>query len=62
MKCKNPYCRASNFIPVVEIDKNIAIGLKCDCCGARYSIDEIEVIKTVKREGGGWNSVKWVLK
>ena len=57
MKCKNPYCKASNFIPVIEMDNNILIGVKCNSCGARYSIDDLEIKKSLKRVG--WNSVKW---
>ena len=57
MICKNPHCRDTGFIAVVEMDNNIMVGVKCRNCGARYSIDEIEVKKSLKREG--WNSVVW---
>jgi len=56
MKCRNQYCKGTSFVPVIELDKNILIGVKCSSCGARYSIDEIEIKKELKREG--WNSVK----
>jgi len=57
MKCKNPYCRGTQFIGVVEMGENNLVGIKCMNCGARYSMDEIEISKSVKRVG--WNSVKW---
>ncbi len=60
MKCKNPYCKATYFVAVIEMDNNRVMGLKCGCCGARYSIEEIEIKKSLKRVG--WNSVKWYLK
>jgi hypothetical protein len=60
MICKNPYCKWSNFIPVIELDNNHLIGVKCENCGARYSIEEIEIKKSLKRIG--WNSVKWGIK
>ncbi len=60
MKCKNPYCKAGVFVAVIEMDDNRVIGLKCKSCGALYSLDDdIEIKKTLKREG--WNSVKWKL-
>lgn len=59
MKCKNPHCQGTQFASVIEMDNKITIGLKCVNCGARYSIDEIEVKKTLKRTF--WNSVKWGL-
>lgn len=60
MKCKNTYCNGTGFAPVIEMDNNRLIGLKCINCGARYSMDEIDVIQSLKRTG--WNSVKWYLK
>jgi len=60
MKCKNTYCNGTVFIPVIELDNNRLIGVKCHNCGARYSMDDIEVKKSLKRIG--WNSVKWYLK
>jgi len=57
MKCKNPHCKNTNFIAVIEQDNNRVIGLKCMSCEARYSIEDIEIKKSLKREG--WNSVKW---
>jgi hypothetical protein len=59
MKCKNEYCKGKGFVPVIELDNNLLIGVKCINCGARYSMDEIEIIKSLKRVG--WNSVKWYL-
>lgn len=59
MECKNQYCKFKAFVPVIELDNNILIGVKCTNCGARYSLDEIQVKKSVKRVG--WNSVKWHL-
>lgn len=58
MKCKNPHCVASNFIPVVELKNSRLKGLECDNCGAIYSEDEIEIKKSVNREGR-WNSAIW---
>ncbi len=58
MRCKNPHCRDTGFIPVFEPDNNVLIGVKCRNCGARYSSDEIEIKKEVKRDGH-WNSVLW---
>lgn len=60
MKCKNPYCKSHTFVAAIEMDTNVIHGLKCRNCGARYSIDEIEVKKSVKRLG--WNSVRWNLE
>ncbi len=60
MKCKNPYCQSSGFVAVIEMDHNLVVGLKCYNCGARYSMDQIEVKKSLKRVA--WNSVKWRLK
>ena len=57
MKCKNPHCKGTGFVAVIEMDNNILIGVKCANCGARYSMEDIEVKKTLKRIG--WNSVKW---
>jgi len=57
MKCKNPHCHAGQFCAVTESDNNSVIGLKCLNCGARYSIDDIEIKKSLKRVG--WNSAKW---
>lgn len=59
MKCKNTYCNGTTFTSVIETDNNRVIGLKCINCGARYTIEEIEVKESVKRIG--WNSVKWFL-
>ena len=56
MKCKNPHCNSSNFIPVLERD--IIRGITCASCGARYSEYEVEIKKEVNREGY-WNSVVW---
>lgn len=60
MKCKNPYCKSPNFVPVIELDTNKLIGIKCMSCGARYSMDDIEIKKSLKRLG--WNSMVWTLK
>ena len=60
MKCKNPYCKNTTFVAVIEMDNNRVIGLKCMSCGARYSLEEIEILKSLKRTG--WNSVKWRLE
>ncbi len=57
MKCKNPHCQGTQFVGVVETDKNNLVGVKCMNCGARYSMEEIEILKSLKREG--WNSVFW---
>jgi len=57
MKCKNPYCKGTQFVGVVEMDKNNLVGIKCMSCGARYSMEEIEILKSLKRKG--WNSVFW---
>jgi len=57
MKCKNPYCRGTQFTGVIELQENNLVGVKCMNCGARFSMDEIEILKSVKRIG--WNSVKW---
>lgn len=58
MNCKNIHCRGIGFIPVIEMDNNIMVGVKCRNCGARYSIDELEIKESANREGF-WNSVKW---
>jgi len=60
MECKNPHCRDISFIPVIEIDTNVLIGVKCRNCGARYSMEDIEIKESLQREG--WNSVKWGTK
>ena len=60
MECKNPHCKWKVFVPVIELDDNRLIGIKCVSCGARYSIDDLEVKKSIKRTG--WNSMKWGLK
>ncbi len=60
MECKNPHCKNTAFVAVIEMDNNRVIGLKCSNCGARYSLEkDIEIKKSLKREG--WNSVKWRL-
>ena len=59
MICKNPHCKGTQFTPVVELDKNNIIGVKCMSCSARYSMEDIQIKGTLKREG--WNSVKWTL-
>ena len=59
MICKNPYCKSPSFCAVIEPDNNRVIGLKCLSCGARYTIDDIEVKNSVKRPA--WNSVRWKL-
>ena len=58
MKCKNPHCVASNFIPVVELKTNRIKGVECENCGSIYSEDEIEIKESVNREGR-WNSAIW---
>lgn len=59
MKCKNSYCNGRRFVAVIEMDNNSVVGLKCDNCGALYSLDDdIEIKKSCKRDGF-WNSVKW---
>ncbi len=58
MECKNPHCKWKTFVGVIEMDGNNLVGVKCVSCGARYSIEEIEIKKSVKREGY-WNSVFW---
>lgn len=60
MICKNPYCKGTTFAPVIELDNNRLIGVKCTNCGARYTMDEIQVKESLKRVG--WNSVSWCLK
>jgi hypothetical protein len=60
MKCRNTYCNGTTFVPVIELDNNRLIGVKCINCGARYSMEDIEVIQSLKRTG--WNSVMWYLK
>lgn len=60
MRCRNDYCRGTNFVGVIEMDDNILVGVKCKSCGARYSIREIDVLKSVKRPY--WNSVRWSCK
>lgn len=57
MECKNSHCKGTAFIPVIEMDKNRVVGLKCESCGARYSLEDIEIKKSLKRNG--WNSAKW---
>ena len=57
MKCKNIHCKGKSFVGVIEMDTNRLIGVKCMNCGARYSMDEIEVLKSLKRDY--WNSVIW---
>lgn len=59
MKCKNPYCNGTQFTPVVELDKNNLVGVKCMNCGARYTMNDIEISKKLKRPG--WNSMVWNL-
>ena len=62
MRCKNPHCKFQTFVAVIEGDNNRVIGLKCDNCGARYSLrNDIEIKKSCKRDGY-WNSVEWDLK
>ncbi len=58
MRCKNPHCRGLNFIAVVEENSRL-IGVKCSNCGARYSVDEFDILESVNREGY-WNSVHWL--
>jgi len=60
MECKNQHCKNTNFVPVIELDNNVLIGVKCRNCGARYSMEDIEIKQSLKREG--WNSVKWDTK
>ena len=60
MECRNPHCKSKGFVSAIEMDTNKLIGIKCVNCGARYSMDDIEVKKSVKRIGW-WNSVKWYL-
>jgi predicted nucleic-acid-binding Zn-ribbon protein len=60
MECKNPHCKGTGFVPVIELDNNVLIGVKCRNCGARYSMDDIEIKESLKRDG--WNSVKWGIK
>ena len=57
MICKNPHCRGTIFIAVIEMDTNRVIGLKCFDCQARYSIEDIEIKRSLKRIG--WNSAQW---
>jgi len=57
MNCKNPYCKNTSFCAVIEPDNYKVIGLKCLSCNAIYSIDDIEIKKSLKRIG--WNSAKW---
>lgn len=59
MKCKNMHCNGTQFVGVIETDKNNLVGVKCMNCGARYSMDEIVILDSVKRIG--WNSVSWIL-
>ena len=56
MICKNPYCKWKAFSGIVDTENDKLIALKCMSCGALYSIDEIEIIKKLEREG--WNSVQ----
>lgn len=58
MKCKNPHCEERNFVPVIEMDKNILIGIKCCNCGARYTENDLEI--KINREEFG-SSVRWDL-
>jgi len=60
MKCKNPHCNNTIFVPVMELDDNRLIGVKCKSCGARYSMDDIEIKASLNRSG--WNSMIWTLK
>jgi len=63
MKCKNHYCKGSSFCAVIEPDNNRVIGLKCLNCGARYLIEEIEIIDELLFERtNAWNSVFWGLR
>lgn len=57
MECKNPYCKGLDFVAVIEQDNNRVIGLKCRNCQARYSIKDIKIKDSLKRNG--WNSAKW---
>ena len=57
MECKNQYCKGTQFVGVIEMGINNLIGVKCLNCNARYSMDEIDVLESVKRVG--WNSAKW---
>ena len=56
MKCKNPHCKSTNFIPLLE--DGIIRGITCKNCGARYSEYEVDIKDEVNREGF-WNSVVW---
>ena len=60
MRCKNQHCRGLSFIAVVEESLKL-IGVKCYNCGARYSIDEFDILESVDREGY-WNSVHWFVE
>ena len=60
MICKNPHCQTGKFAAVVEMDDNRVIGLKCMCCGARYSMRDIQIKPSLKRKG--WNVVLWYLR
>lgn len=60
MKCKNLHCQWKQFVAVIEENQTL-VGVKCVNCSARYSMDELEILKSVKREGY-WNSVKWGIK
>jgi len=51
VKCKNPHCNSTVFMPVIELDDNRLIGIKCESCGARYSTDDIEIKESLKRSG-----------
>jgi len=57
MICKNQHCQAHFFIAVLEENQRL-IGVKCGSCGARYSLNELEIKTGVTREGR-WNSVTW---
>lgn len=59
MECKNPHCKWTVFIPVIEMDDNRLIGVKCASCDARYLMSELEIKADRK---GYWNSVIWDLK
>ncbi len=60
MKCRNNYCKGTRFVAVIEMDNNVVVGLKCVNCGARYSMEEIEIKESLKRDY--WNSVVWRLE
>lgn len=60
MICINPYCHGISFCAVSEPDNHRVIGLKCLNCGARYTLDDIQIKEKLELDRKqAWNSVLW---